>query len=72
MPIPASSPALRCLATTSWIAVAHFVNHLVASARDLRAGSDFFQYLAVAIHRGNAQVGAAQINSDGQCRHLGL
>jgi hypothetical protein len=52
--------------------VAHFVDYLIAAARDFRAGCDSLKHVAAAIHGGNAQVGAAQINSDGECRHFGI
>ncbi len=43
---------------------AHFVNHMVAAARDFRTESDLFQDPAVMVDGGDPQIGAAQVNAD--------
>ena len=51
--------------------VAHFADDVVATQRDFYAKCDFFEKLAVGADGRNAQVGAAEIDSDGKIRHEG-
>ena len=49
--------------------VTHFADDVVAAQRDFYAECDFFEKLAVGADGRNAQVGAAEIDSDGKIRH---
>ena len=51
--------------------VAHFADDVVAAEGDFDAESDFFEKLAVGADGRDAQVGAAEIDSDGKIRHDG-
>ena len=49
--------------------VAHFADDVVAAQGDFYAESNFFEKLAVGADGRNAQVGAAEIDSDGKIGH---
>src|SRR5436305_1102349 len=49
---------------------AHLMDHLVASTRHLGPGGDLFQYFAVPVNCGNAEVGASEVDTDCKCRHV--
>ena len=49
--------------------VAHFADDVVAAKGNFDAKSNFFQKLAVCADGRDAQVGAAEIDSDGKIRH---
>ena len=51
--------------------VAHFADNVVAAESDFDAQSYFFEKLAVGGDGRDAQVGAAEIDSDGKIRHDG-
>ncbi len=49
--------------------VAHFADDVVAAEGDFDAERNFFEKLSVCADGGDAQVGAAEIDSDGKIRH---
>lgn len=49
--------------------IAHFIDDLIAARDDLDAESDFFEHLAIASDGGNAQIGATEINANGEVGH---
>ena len=51
--------------------VTHFGDDLIAAEDDFGAEGDFFEKLAVAADGGNAEVGAAEIDADGEVGHGG-
>jgi hypothetical protein len=51
--------------------VAHFVDDVVASEGNFGAQRNFLEQAAVAGNSGDAEVGTAQIDSNGKIRHRG-
>jgi hypothetical protein len=62
---------LRILAGQTLNCIAHFVDHMVTAESDFGPESNFLEKLALAAHGGNAEVGTAEIDSDGEIRHGG-
>ena len=71
MPAPTNLPLLAILLGQAVNRVAHFADDVVAAESDLYAKCNFFQKLAVGADGRDAQVGAAEIDSDGKIRHGG-
>ena len=69
MPAPTNLPLAAVLIGEAMNGVAHFADDVVAAEGDLDAESDFFEKLAVGADGRNAQVGAAEIDSNGKIRH---
>ena len=67
-PMPMRRSALAAVNLVAELAdrLAHLVDDEIASARHLRAGGDLLQQRALLVHGGDAQVGSAQINSNGE------